>query len=210
MLISILSLVSVLVSFSRGLSPTIRPRNVVTNKLGAVLGIGRHGFGVLQSWYEISSLTRTLPLPLHFPHPYPCPCPYPYQAKPDPTFFDADEYAVDAITPNRGPLYGGTRVSISGSGFNTNFFEGGNYVYIGTDDAGWTTCDVIEGACTVKCGGPKTLICDTNPWISSNDLSASGWVDLMVLIQVFANGGAGEFVTVTLEDAFYFYAIHDE
>ena len=25
-------------------------------------------------------------------------------------------------------------------------------------------CDVIEGACSVECGGPNTLVCDTNPW----------------------------------------------
>ena len=37
-----------------------------------------------------------------------------------------DEYSVTSITPKRGPVQGGTRVVISGSGFNVNFFTGGN------------------------------------------------------------------------------------
>ena len=79
-------------------------------------------------------------------------------AKPDPTFIDSDEYYLDEVSPNVGPITGGTRLTLSGAGFNVNFFEAGNYVYIGNDDDGWQTCDVIEGACTVKCGGPK--VCD--------------------------------------------------
>ena len=51
-------------------------------------------------------------------------------SKPDPTFVSADEYNIDGISPDRGPIHGGGRVTISGDGFNTNFFEAGNYVYM--------------------------------------------------------------------------------
>lgn len=62
---------------------------------------------------------------------------------PDPTFISDTEYNLESITPNRGPIEGGTRVSISGSGFNVNFFEAGNFAYVGSDDKGWATCDGI-------------------------------------------------------------------
>ena len=72
---------------------------------------------------------------------------------------DTSEYYVSSITPNRGPVEGGTRVTIKGGGFNVNFFTAGNYVYIGDEDSDtWETCDVIEGACSVECGGPNTLV----------------------------------------------------
>jgi len=58
-------------------------------------------------------------------------------AKPDPTFIDTDEYYLDDVTPSYGPITGGTRLTLSGAGFNVNFFEAGNYVYIGNDDDGW-------------------------------------------------------------------------
>ena len=58
---------------------------------------------------------------------------------------DKTERYLTAITPNRGTLGGGTRVKITGGGFNVNFFTGGNYIYIGSASTTWTQCDVIEG-----------------------------------------------------------------
>ena len=51
-------------------------------------------------------------------------------SKPDPTFFSEEEYDVTAVSPDRSPISGGARIKISGAGFNTNFFEGGNFVYM--------------------------------------------------------------------------------
>ena len=31
------------------------------------------------------------------------------------------------------------------------------------------TCDVIEGACTVDCGGPRKIVCDTGPFYEQFD-----------------------------------------
>lgn len=74
-------------------------------------------------------------------------------------FVDTSEYYVTSITPNRGTIEGGTRVTIRGGGFNVNFFTAGNYVYLGNEDTDeWVPCDVIEGACSVQCGGPNTLV----------------------------------------------------
>jgi len=76
-------------------------------------------------------------------------------ASPDLTFIDSGLYTVTSITPNKGTRAGGTRVQIKGSGFNVNFFTAGNCVYIGKGNVGWAMCDVIEGACSVDCGGPS-------------------------------------------------------
>ena len=43
---------------------------------------------------------------------------------------DSDEYNLESVSPSYGTLTGGTQLTIDGSGFNTNFFEGGNYVSI--------------------------------------------------------------------------------
>ena len=103
---------------------------------------------------------------------------------PDPTFVDSSEYHVDSITPNQGTVAGGSRVTIKGGGFNTNFFSAGNYVSIGSGTT-WVPCEVIEGACTVQCGGPKTLICDTGPWTFGGDPKQdSGMLDVKVKIRL--------------------------
>ena len=84
-------------------------------------------------------------------------------------------------------------------GFNVNFFTAGNYVYIG-DDKNQVQCDVIEGACSVQCGGPNTLVCDTGEWtFEDSPRVSSGWLDVTVQIEVFANAGAGEMVTLVLQ-----------
>ena len=92
-------------------------------------------------------------------------------------------------------------------GFNVNFFTAGNYVYIG-DDKNQVQCDVIEGACSVQCGGPNTLVCDTGEWtFEDSPRVSSGWLDVTVQIEVFANAGAGEMVTLVLKEAFYYYGL---
>ena len=124
---------------------------------------------------------------------------------PDTTFVDSSEYYLTSISPNRGPIDGGTRVTIKGSGFNVNFFTAGNYVYIGTTAKGWVQCDVIEGACSVKCGGPKTLICDTGAWDTAYKRTDSGWLNVKVMIESFSTAGANSMVELTLSSAFYYY-----
>jgi len=104
---------------------------------------------------------------------------------------------------------------LSGGGFNTNFYTGGNYVYIGSDDidglatSEWQTCDVIEGACSVQCGGPNTLVCDTREWTYNNPRSGSGWLDVKVIIEIVGDLGASETVEVVLSAAFYYYSMSD-
>ena len=71
-------------------------------------------------------------------------------SRPTSNFFSEKEFYVTGVSPNRCPITGGARITISGAGFNTHFFEGGNYVYIGNDRDEWVECDVIEGACTVE------------------------------------------------------------
>jgi hypothetical protein len=101
--------------------------------------------------------------------------------QPDPTFFDTEaEYFLTSITPHRGTQAGGTRVVLTGGGFNVNFFTAGNYVYIGDGDD-QVPCDVIEGACSVQCGGPNTLVCDTGAWTrEESPRKGSGWLDVTV------------------------------
>jgi hypothetical protein len=118
---------------------------------------------------------------------------------------DSSEYYLTSISPNRGTLDGGSRVVIKGGGFNTNFFTAGNYAYIGSDETEWVALDVFAGACTVQCGGPNTLIADTGPWTYGNFRTHSGWLDLKVYVEVFADKGAGEMVELVLENAYYYY-----
>ena len=90
----------------------------------------------------------------------------------------AKERRIDSVSPNYGTTEGGTHVTIKGTGFATEFFSGSNYVLIGSGST-WVTCDVIEGACTVDCGGDKKIVCDTGAW--TNDWN-SGWLDVQVEI----------------------------
>ncbi|KAH8082105.1 hypothetical protein JL720_8631 [Aureococcus anophagefferens] len=62
----------------------------------------------------------------------------------------------------------------------TSFYSGSNTVYIGTAADGWVECDVIEGACTVDCGGDKKVVCDTQPWLADD---YSGWLDIWVVVE---------------------------
>ena len=87
--------------------------------------------------------------------------------------------AVSSVTPNQGTALGGTRLSIIGEGFATDLFDGSNMVEIGDDSSGWVGCDVIEGACTVDCGGPYRIVCDTGPWLADEQ---TGWLDVRVTV----------------------------
>ncbi|KAH8075485.1 hypothetical protein JL721_1495 [Aureococcus anophagefferens] len=87
---------------------------------------------------------------------------------------------VTSVSPQYGSSNGGTRVHVGGAGFATEFYSGSNTVYIGTAADGWVECDVIEGACTVDCGGDKKVVCDTQPWLADD---YSGWLDIWVVVE---------------------------
>ena len=86
---------------------------------------------------------------------------------------------IDSVTPYWGSANGGTRLHIDGTGFATEFFSGKNKVMIGDDNSGWVACDVVEGACTVDCGGDKRIVCDTRAWTSD---TTAGWFDVWVQV----------------------------
>jgi hypothetical protein len=127
---------------------------------------------------------------------------------------------VDSVTPGVGAWEGGTHIHISGDGFAVDTYGGSNQVFIGTPDFDylinsktqydeetylkdgvWAKCDVIEGACTVDCGGvrkvrnaltvlplitstyrssplsppplpPSQIVCDTTPFLFGAENSA--------------------------------------
>ena len=87
---------------------------------------------------------------------------------------------ITGVSPTKGSSNGGTRIHVEGAGFATEFFAGSNAVYIGSDAEGWAPCDVVEGACTVDCGGDKKIVCDTGPWVADED---SGWLDVWVVVE---------------------------
>ena len=70
--------------------------------------------------------------------------------------------AIYSVTPSGGTAMGGTRISIDGEGFATDFWNGGNTVHIGG-----VPCDVVEGACTVDCGGSTRIVRDHIPVVCS-------------------------------------------
>ena len=77
-------------------------------------------------------------------------------------------------------------------------------VYIGSGDK-QVQCDVIEGACSVECGGPKTLICDTQEWPEDMDTgSSSAWLDVTVYVEVLSDMGPAV-KTLTLTNAFQYH-----
>ena len=68
------------------------------------------------------------------------------------------------ITFQQGSPLGSQRLALRGSGYTTNFHAGSNTVELGSDEQGWTTCVVVEGACTVDCGSASRIVCDTEPF----------------------------------------------
>ena len=96
---------------------------------------------------------------------------------------------VDSITPNVGAAHGGTHIHVKGSGFSIDTYGGGNKVYIGdrryeTETEGgqplWIEAPVIEGACTVDCGGARKLVADTGDFMrffSSESPEAESFMD---------------------------------
>ena len=88
--------------------------------------------------------------------------------------------AVYSVSPSESTALGGARVHIIGEGFATDIFDGSNAVAIGSDAKGWVACDVIEGACTVDCGGDKKIVCDTRAWHAD---TMSGWKDVWVRVE---------------------------
>lgn len=77
-------------------------------------------------------------------------------------------------------------------------------MYIGNEEH-QVQCDVIEGACSVECGGPKTLICDTREWPESLSTgSSSVWLDVTVYVEVLGDLGP-ELKTLRLANAFRYH-----
>lgn len=69
---------------------------------------------------------------------------------------------VFSISPSEGSTTGGTRITLTGAGFSTDFLNGGNTVVFGSGAAG-AKCTVLQGSCTAECTTSSTLICDTLP-----------------------------------------------
>ena len=102
---------------------------------------------------------------------------------------------IERVSASEGSALGGQRLSIHGVGFTTNFHKGRNSVRIGTDEAGWTDCTVVEGACTVDCGSATRLVCDTQsarlgaPDASNIQRGASSqWLDLVINSSALPSG----------------------
>jgi hypothetical protein len=75
------------------------------------------------------------------------------------------------VTPANGTSTGGSRLHIFGRGFTVDIYSGSNAVYIGdpsfdylSTNPTWTPCPVVEGACSVDCGGSRKLVCDSGEW----------------------------------------------
>ena len=119
---------------------------------------------------------------------------------------DAAEFYLTGVSPSKGTGLGGTRLHIDGNGFTTDFFAARNTVhlcqsnrYSTTNDPDCVECKVIEGACTVDCGGPRRIVCDTEMWKDGHTWSGS--MDVVVTIRRDLS-----FYTRTLQKAFVYFA----
>ena len=83
-----------------------------------------------------------------------------------------------SITFTSGSPLGAQRLAIEGEGFTTNFHDGNNKILIGSDVKGWTSCSVVEGACTVDCGSASRIVCDTDKipesWLTADTVAGAG------------------------------------
>ena len=102
---------------------------------------------------------------------------------------------ISDISFSSGSPLGAQRLGITGSGFTTNFHDGANDVFIGTDSGGWTECHVVEGACTVDCGSANRVVCDTEPvpesWTGTGELADVDTGPLEVKVSVCREGCDG-------------------
>ena len=75
---------------------------------------------------------------------------------------DIVERKVTGISPNVGSTLGSTRITITGTGFSTDYAEGENLVEIDGN-----VCETIEkqggGVCMGTCSNSERIICDTPP-----------------------------------------------
>jgi len=77
---------------------------------------------------------------------------------------------ITGVQPNQVSGNGGTRLHITGSGFETDIFGGRNEVFLSVENPTTrvverTKCDTIEGACTVDCGSSRKIVCDVHEWV---------------------------------------------
>ena len=66
-------------------------------------------------------------------------------------------------------------------------------VAIGSDAKGWVACDVIEGACTVDCGGPRKIVCDTGAWLTDETINLDVHVTVHDSVQSYETTLSGAF-----------------
>lgn len=82
---------------------------------------------------------------------------------------------VTAISPNEGSSLGSTRITITGTGFSTDYAAGENLVEIDGN-----LCVTVEkqggGVCMGKCSNSERIICDTPAHVQSD------WLTLRVTI----------------------------
>ncbi|GMH51232.1 hypothetical protein TL16_g00968 [Triparma laevis f. inornata] len=131
---------------------------------------------------------------------------------------------VDSVVPNVGTYTGGTHVHINGDNFAIDTYGGSNSVYFGYSKydylapfgaSPWVKCDVIEGACTVDCGGVRKIVCDTRPF-EMNDFNTTEFRALKNAEESFfqkyrpplpGSWAAMRYPEVMLDDRYYKYDI---
>ena len=90
--------------------------------------------------------------------------------------------SIQTVSAAAGSSIGGQRLALVGGNFTTNFHEGHNKVFIGTDTLGWTECAVVEGACTVDCGSANRIVCDVlevpDAWVAESVGGGAEHVDV--------------------------------
>ena len=97
---------------------------------------------------------------------------------------------IDKVSPNQGTTLGGTRITITGVGFSSDYAHGQNHVLIDGN-----MCTTIEkqgvGVCMGKCSTSEKIVCDTPPH------EASGWLKVQVTVDSkypIANSGQFQYI----------------